>query len=221
MNDTLLVVSPHPDDETLGAGGSILKYKQCGSKVVWLNFTDMQAAYGYKETAVSARTAEIKEVVGLYGFDDFINLRLRPAGLAEYPRNELVKYVIDVVRAVKPNTVIFPFKNDIHSDHRVVYETVYSAVKTFRAPDVKRIFMMEILSETDFASFDSGFIPNYFIDISDFLETKLQIMSIYQSEVGPPPFPRSLENIKALATLRGAMAGCRYAESFILLKGIE
>ena len=80
---------------------------------------------------------------------------------------------------------------------------------------------MEILSETDFASSDTGFIPNYFVDISDFLEKKIEIMNIYKSEIKNHPYPRSKENIRALAIHRGASVGCKYAEGFILIKGIE
>ena len=82
--------------------------------------------------------------------------------------------------------------------------------------------MMEILSETEFspALKESGFIPNVFTDISRHMPQKLSIMKIYKSELGKHPFPRSLDNIKALAHFRGASVGCSYAESFILLKEI-
>lgn len=79
---------------------------------------------------------------------------------------------------------------------------------------------MEILSETDFASPEHGFSPNYFVDISVYLEDKINFIKVYESEIQPPPFPRSIENIRALATVRGSTAGVRYAESFILLKEV-
>ena len=83
--------------------------------------------------------------------------------------------------------------------------------------------MMETLSETEFApsSNSSSFIPNIFVNITPYLEQKCDIMKIYTSEIAPAPFPRSLENIKALAQLRGASCGYNYAESFILLKEIQ
>ena len=81
--------------------------------------------------------------------------------------------------------------------------------------------MMEILSETDYASSDCGFVPNYFFNVTEFFKKKIEIMKIYESEIQEIPFPRSEENIKALATMRGAAAGCKHGEGFILLKGIE
>lgn len=43
----ILVVSPHPDDETLGAGGSLLKWKNAGNEISWLNITDVDGGGGY------------------------------------------------------------------------------------------------------------------------------------------------------------------------------
>ena len=79
---------------------------------------------------------------------------------------------------------------------------------------------MEILSETDFSPSlkEDMFCPNVFIDVSSFLEKKIEIMSLYKGELGKHPFPRSKDNIKALALTRGATAGCSYAESFMLIK---
>ena len=82
--------------------------------------------------------------------------------------------------------------------------------------------MMEIISETDFAPSlsDSVFIPNVFIDISDYIDRKVDIMGLYEEETAKHPFPRSPDNMKALALNRGACANCDYAESFVLLKEI-
>ena len=83
--------------------------------------------------------------------------------------------------------------------------------------------MMETLSETEFAPAlkEDSFIPNVYVDISEFFEKKLKIMRIFKTELGDHPFPRSERNLKALATLRGATAGCKYAEAFMLLKEIS
>jgi len=82
--------------------------------------------------------------------------------------------------------------------------------------------MMETLSETEFApsTKEDSFIPNVFVDISEHMEKKIQIMKCYKSEIEEHPFPRSERNLRALGTLRGATAGCNYAESFMLLKEI-
>ncbi len=216
----ILVISPHPDDETLGAGGSLLKFKKEGNKIFWLNFTDMSQEYGYPANEVNRRRCQIKKVIKAYFFDKFYNFALKPCSLSEYPKAELIDKVKNILNTVKPSVIILPFKSDVHSDHRIVFEVVYSCTKVFRMPFIKEVLMMEILSETDFASSENGFVPNYFIDISEFMSKKIKIVRNYKNELGPVPFPRSVDNILALATYRGATAGCRFAEAFILLKKI-
>jgi LmbE family N-acetylglucosaminyl deacetylase len=82
---------------------------------------------------------------------------------------------------------------------------------------------METLSETEFSlsTKEDSFVPNVFIDISEFMDKKIELMNIYESEIGKHPFPRSERGIRALATYRGATSGCDYAESFTLLKEIR
>jgi N-acetylglucosamine malate deacetylase 1 len=216
----VLVVSPHPDDETLGAGGSILKFKKQGHNIFWLNFTDISKKYGYPIKQVEKRQAEIQKVKNAYSFDGFYNLGLKPCFLSEYKRAGLIDKTSKILSTIKPEVVILPFKNDPHSDHRMVFEIVYSCTKVFRAPFIQEILMMEILSETEFSSSDNGFVPNYFVDVSDYLDQKISIAENYTKELLKHPFPRSASNIRALATYRGATAGCQFAESFILLKKI-
>ena len=83
--------------------------------------------------------------------------------------------------------------------------------------------MMETLSETEFApsTKEDSFIPNMFVNITDSIDRKIEIMNHYKNEIGQYPFPRSERNIRALATFRGATAGCEYAESFMILKEIN
>ena len=82
--------------------------------------------------------------------------------------------------------------------------------------------MMETLSETEFAlsTKKDSFMPNTFVDISKYMDKKIQIMKVYKSEVGKHPFPRSVRSIKALASFRGSTSRCKFAESFMLLKEI-
>jgi LmbE family N-acetylglucosaminyl deacetylase len=124
---------------------------------------------------------------------------------------------------VQPNIIYLPFKGDVHSDHRKIFEASYSCTKSFRYPFIKKIYMMETLSETEFATStkEDCFIPNVLVDISGHMEKKIEIMKIFKSEIAPHPFPRSERNLRALATFRGAAAGCDYAESFVLLKEIQ
>lgn len=217
----LLIVSPHADDETLGAGGTLLRYSRSGNKLYWINVTNAKEEYGYSKEEEMQRRREIERVAGRYGVAGLDNLELKPAGLDEYRTSELVQLFSERIKKVQPQIVIIPFRNDVHSDHRIVFDAVYSCTKAFRYPDIEKILCMEILSETDYAVPEQGFVPNYYVDISDYLEEKLDIMKEYKSEIKPSPFPRNEEAIRGLARYRAAGCNVKYAESFRLLKAIE
>ena len=218
----VLFISPHPDDETLGCGGTILKHKAAGDKVYWLIITSISEENGYARKAVIRRKREIEMVTARYNFDNAFQLNLPTTKLDTIPRNKLIELVSGVIHDVKPSTVYIPNRNDVHSDHTITFDVVMSSTKTFRCPFIKKILMYEIISETEFAPayLNNAFSPNSFSDISNYLDKKISIMSIYKGEMKNHPFPRSEENLKALATYRGATAGVNYAEAFMVLKEI-
>lgn len=215
----ILVISPHPDDETLGAGGTLLKFKDMGHKTFWLNVTNVRTEYGYPPERVAERNKEIEAVNRAYAFDGFRNMELEPAGLDKYETGVLVAGFKQVLEEIKPEILLIPYGNDVHSDHRVVFDAVFSCTKSFRAPWLKAVLSMEILSETDQAWGERGFIPNVFIDVSPYVDKKVEIMKIYESEMDAAPFPRNEDAIRGLASYRGATAYYGYSEAFCLIKG--
>jgi len=220
MNN-ILVVAPHPDDETLGCGGVLLRHAYEGDAVHWLIMSTIDNTENTKNK-FNERKDEIKQVSELYSFTsvqqaDFITTRLDT-----YPKFKLIEVVSKTINRVKPNIVYIPYRNDVHSDHTEVFDAVASCMKSFRYPSIKCVRAYETISETEFSinPSDTGFKPNLWIDISNFLEDKINIMKIYKDEMADHPFPRSEENIRALASLRGSSSGFKSAESFITLKEI-
>ena len=218
MKNKILVVSVHPDDETLGCGGTLLKHKHNGDEIYWLICTKIDEDSDY----YAVRENEIKQVSDIYKFDGVFSLGLKTMRVDEYSMSDLIGKISKVINEVEPSIIYLPFKGDVHSDHRKIFEASYSCTKVFRYPFIKKIYMMETLSETEFAPGvkEDAFVPNSFVDISKYLDKKIEIIKIFKSEIGEHPFPRSERNLRALATLRGATCRCEYAESFMLLKEI-
>lgn len=219
MKNKILVVAVHPDDETLGCGGTLLKHKANGDKIHWLICTTLNKNNSYYKK----REKELIKVSKLYNFDSIHQLQFETTKVDQYSMSELIKNISVVINKLKPNIIYLPFKEDVHTDHKKLFEASYSCTKSFRYSFIKKIYMMETLSETDFApSFkEDSFIPNTFVDISRYITKKIKIMKVYKSEIKKHPFPRSEKNIRALATFRGSTAGCKFAESFMLLKEIS
>jgi LmbE family N-acetylglucosaminyl deacetylase len=214
-----IVIAPHPDDETLGVGGTLLRRKAEGVNLAWVIVTNISIESGWSAEKVKQRAGEIQRITQLYEFDEVYCLNFETTQLDAIPMSDLVAAISDVFKEFKPEEVYVPHPADVHTDHRVVYDAVSACTKWFRYPSVKRVLAYETLSETDFGlGTDQAFRPNVFVDIEQFLSKKLQAMDIFASEVGEFPFPRSHEAIRALATLRGAASGFQSAEAFELLR---
>ena len=219
----VLVVAVHPDDETLGCGGTLLKHNDEGDEIHWLIATEMKKSDGFDESIIEKRNDEINKIKKLYNFKTVNQLNISTAMVTEASESDLINKISSIIIKIKPNIIYLPFKGDIHGDHRGIFNAAYSCTKSFRYPFIKKIYMMETLSETEFAisTLEDSFIPNVFVDISNYFEKKIEAMNIYTDEMGIHPFPRSEKNIEAIATYRGATSGCDYAESFMLLKEIK
>lgn len=218
----VLVVAPHPDDETLGCGGTLLKHRDQGDEVHWLIVTAMTAEGGFTPEVIERRQYEIGTVSARYGFGSVHQLSFPAARLDAIPLQSIVQEIGAVVKRVSPQVLYAPFRNDVHTDHRAVFDAIAACTKWFRFPGIARVLAYETLSETEFGIDPTAgaFKPNVFVDISPYIDAKIDIMSIYRSEVGAFPFPRSERAIRALAEFRGSTIGSAAAEAFMLLKEV-
>ena len=219
VKSKILVVAPHPDDEVLGTGGTLLRRKAEGETIAWLIVTGITGEMGWSEEKINQRAYEIKHITALFGFDSVFELNFPTTQLDQVPMSDLVAAISNVFKKFEPEEVFVPHPADVHADHRMVFDAVASCTKWFRYLSVKRVLAYETLSETDFGLGTSqSFRPNVFVNIEPYLDDKIRAMDIYASEIGEFPFPRSHEAIQALAILRGAASGFKTAEAFELLR---
>jgi len=246
----VMVVAVHPDDETLGCGGTLLRHKEQGDTVHLFiitamynkdkdgnvftisydgndyslpdcyNYTDQHISFSKK--AVKEKAEEIGSVVKIYGFSSVNELKIPTTTVFIQDESLLVKKIASVFSKVRPNVLYIPFLEDAHGDHRAIFSVLNSCIKTFRYPFIEKVYMMETISETEYAVPLPGhsFIPNHFVCIDKWIDKKISIMENYKTEIQISPFPRSNETIRAQSKLRGAMAHCEYAEAFMLFKEI-
>lgn len=220
-----LVVAPHPDDELLGCGGTLLKRSSEGHTVGWLLITAITAEAGWNQEQILTRDKEIDQVrQGLAVLpENLFRLDFPTSQLDQVSSSELISTIAKVFREFSPQEVLLPHPGDIHSDHRITFEACSACTKWFRYPSVRRVLTYETLSETDFGldQIAGGFRPNLFVDITDQIGLKLELLQIYQSELGQHPFPRSIEAVNSQCLLRGAQSGVMAAEAFQILRSFE
>lgn len=221
----VLFVAPHPDDELLGCGGTILRRVAEGDSVGWLLITTIPPDSVWKQEDIIRRKTEIDNVRKGLGIssENLFQLAFPAAQLDQVSTSTFISSISRVFHLFQPQEVFLPHPGDIHSDHHITFKAASACTKWFRYPFVKRVLTYETLSETDFGlDHSSGvFTPNLFIDITSYLSTKLQLLQIYKSEMGVHPFPRSIESVKAQSILRGCQSGVLAAEAFQILRSFE
>lgn len=222
MTSKILIIAPHADDEILGAGGTLLKLKDDGANLNWLLVTTPSKNLNWSNQQLIKRESQIEEISKTLGFENFFKLNLPSTTLDRIAFGEIVLAISEVIDKLKPNQLFIPHNGDVHSDHNIVYKAAISSSKSFRHPYIQRILVYETLSETEYGLDRSKvFCPNLFVDISNYLEKKIELMKIYESEISDFPFPRSVDSIYALAKFRGSTAGYNAAEAFQILKSKE
>jgi LmbE family N-acetylglucosaminyl deacetylase len=217
----VLVVGTHPDDETLGCGGTLLKLAASGAELHWVLATAAhKPEYSAKEIARQAE--QIEAVRAAYGFVSLRWLRFPTTRLDTLPLNEVIGALRDGVLAIRPEIVFVPHPGDVHSDHRIISNACTAVLKSFHQQSlgVRRILACEVLSETESGTTvsDLPFAPNVFVDITETIEQKLGIVRLYRTEIQDDPLPRTPSTVTALARVRGAAIGVEYAEAFTLLR---
>ena len=217
-----LVIAPHADDEILGAGGTLFKRNsKKNNSIYWLLVT-MPREPEYEKKFILKRKNQIKKIIKFVKFKGFFNLELKPTELDRIPKKKLIKKITEVINTVKPDEVFVPHYGDVHSDHKIISDIISTCTKNFRFGFIKSILAYEVLSETNFnLNKKNYFKPNYYEDISKFLDKKIKAMKIYKSEIKKFPFPRSQETIKSLAKVRGSEISTKAAEAFEILKKIN
>ncbi len=216
----ILVVAAHPDDETLGTGASIARFAREGHEVSVLclsrgplsrkgvTFTDLYETEKHCRSALSVLGATLLDS-GTFTDNEFDKHSLL----------EIVRFVESAIDGFKPDTIFTHSQHCLNVDHRITAQAVLTAT---RPSNRTGIYAFEIPSSTEWALSQFGsFKPNYFVEISDTLQAKLDAMSCYKSEIREYPHPRSLEGIEALAKVRGMQAGFKYGEAFETVRIIK
>lgn len=223
----VFVVAAHPDDEVLGAGGTIIRHVTNGDKVFALILGEGQTSRWEKMEGVDytiveklhQNTLEAAEIIGFSKvfFADFPDNRFDTA-----PLLDIIKYIEKYVRMLQPEIIYTHHSGDLNIDHQITFQSVITATRPLSDCTVKEIYAFETVSSTEwnYGSSTKAFCPNVFVDIEPYFKQKCDAMKKYESELCAFPHPRSLEMLEMSARRWGATVGKQYAESFELIRKI-
>ena len=218
----ILVIAPHPDDEVLGCGGIMAKYAKEGHEVYVAVVTKgTEPLFSAEEDKIDKE--HCLNAHKLLGVKKTFFLDLPAAMLDSVPRYKLNGEIAKVVNEILPDEIYIPHIGDMHFDHKLINEACMVAVRPRGEKYVKRVYAYETLSETewDIPNTTNFFMPNVYVDISDYIDKKIEAMKEYKEQIMECPSPRSVEGIKSLAMTRGMTVNKKYAESFMLIREIK
>ncbi|MBL8609695.1 MAG: PIG-L family deacetylase [Myxococcales bacterium] len=215
----LLVIAPHPDDEVLGAGGTIARFAKKGGEVTILTVAAHMPPL-YTQAVHEQTVREAKKAHALMGVRESVFLDKPAVLLGQIPVSEFNGMILDVVKRAQPDVLLVPYY-DRHIDHRLIFDACMVAARPVGAgKNIGVVAAYETLSETHWNAphLEPNFTPSWVVDVTDFIDTKIAAMRCYESQIHPFPEPRSAEALRALALFRGSQAGFGYGEGFHVLR---
>ena len=222
MKKRLLVVAPHPDDETLGAGGTIAKFSAQGDEVFVLMVSGhLPPLYSREDYEITV--SEAHSAFDLLGVAKSEFLEIPATMIGAQPLHEVNDRISKIFNEFNPNKVLCPYP-DRHIDHRLVFESVMVATRPVGVgKDIEIVAAYETLSETHWNAphIEPNFTPNWVIDITNHIDKKLEAMKCYESQITDFPSPRSIEAAESLAKFRGTQAGFGYGEGMHVIRMVS
>ena len=218
----VLVIAPHPDDEILGCGGTMIKLIEAGDEVFVCIATKGCLPLFSTESVEKVRN-EAKICHNLIGVKKSFFLDFPAAMMEKVERYEMNSRILEVIKEVQPDIVFIPHWGDMQKDHQIIADACMVVLRPKYEPRVKRIYSYETMSETAWnaPNVQNEFIPNVFVDITDTIDKKIEALGFFETQISPFPDARSLESVEALAKYRGALMHFKAAEAFMLIREIK
>lgn len=213
----------HPDDEVLGAGGSIARHAKSGDTVeVAILATGVfsrqkepevlrEELRALRRDALEADTSLGVSAVHFGDLEDNAMDGLRLLDIARIVESHLARF--------RPEVVYTHHSGDLNVDHRLTFQAVLTAARPF-ASSVREIVSFEVASSTEW-NVPYTFSPRIFVDITETVGLKERALAMFTNEIREYPHPRSVEAVRAAAQRWGSVAGMRYAEAFELIRALR
>lgn len=219
-NKTVLVVAAHPDDEVLGCGGTILRHVANKDSVFAIFMTDGVSAREERvEVFRERRMVAVEEAKRILGLQAFYQFDFPDNQMDTEPGLKIAKRIEAVIGKIQPDVVYTHHLGDLNIDHCLTAKATMVACRPQPESSVKEIYGFEVLSSTGWAAPTvDPFMPGLFVNITNFLEKKIEALMCYSDELRCAPHARSVEGVTCLAKYRGHTIGIEAAEAFSVLR---
>ena len=213
-NMNILILAPHPDDESIGMGGTIKKLSK-KNNIHLCVLTDGAVFDSSGQKKILERKNACKNSGKILGISDYTFLDFPVMELESISHLEINRELEKIIKKFNPKIVYTTTRHDINKDHQIVFESTLVVTRP-QSSNVKQVFSYETAGMTI-----NRFSPTVFEDISKEFKYKIKSFRMYKSELRPFPHPRSIKAIENLAIQRGIESGTKKAEAFELIRFIK
>lgn len=220
MCKTVLIVAAHADDEALGCGGAIARHAAEGDNVYAVFMADGVSSRALStKKDLEGRNVAAERARKILGIKKCFYLGLPDNRMDSVPMIEIVRALEPIVQMLKPTIVYTHHDGDLNIDHRITHQALITACRPAPNFSVREIYAFEIMSSTEWSAPTSKpFVPNHYVDITEYLDTKLESLAAYAVEMRAEPHSRSIAHLKNLAHHRGNSVGMLAAEAFLTIR---
>ncbi len=198
----IAVIAPHPDDEVIGPGGTLLRAIADGAAVTCVYVTDGDE---WAEGA-AARHREALDVAARLGFRAMF---LGEAASAIRCDEKAAKRLSNMIRGIAPDVLFVPFILDDNDDHRRVNELLFAALRRDLLP-----VGLELWAYSVYAPLPG----NAAVDISDVAERKAAAIRLYATQAAKRDWAHFALGVNAVnSRLLPGRLGVRHVESFFVM----
>ena len=215
----IVVFAAHPDDELLGAGGTLARHAERGDEVHAV--VAAEGATGrYEDQMKEALQKAGQRAAEQLGFSSIRFEGLPDQRLDELGLIDVTQRIEAVLEELDPEVVYTHFPGDVNADHGIVARAAWTACRPYRFPRVRRFAAFETPSSTEWGLPlpASAFQPNSFVDVTATIDAKVAAFECYESELRAYPHPRSARALRERAAYWGSVVGYPCAEPFVLLR---
>lgn len=214
-NKKILILAAHPDDETLGCGGTIRRLSKEKNYIKLITFTDGENSRD--ENMSYNRNFLLKKICDKLGINDYVYGTFPDNKMDTIPLLDICKFIEKNVNFI-PDIIFTHHKSCLNIDHQLVFRATLTAFRPQNGIKQK-IYSYYVPSSTDYNPYNS-FKGNIYYDITNEINDKIECLQIYDKEMRKYPHSRSYENIINLSKVAGAEVGVKNAEKFDIVRDI-
>ena len=208
----ILVIAPHADDEVLGCGGYLLHQAEEGAAICILIGT---VGGKDKRQNFKVREREFMDVLQAIGAKGQFLFKNMDAMLDTVPSFDLTKKIDYYIDLLRPDEIFINYRSR-HQDHIKMYDCAMASIRLREGYMPKFVALYEYPFVSDGLDIVRG--GKVYHDISDVIQSKVELFKLYGSQVREAPSPLNANGIRKLASIRGLECGMEYAEMFYVQK---